>query len=381
MTSRAEKSAVLFSLLLGLAFLACPASSGAAPVPAADRVQAEPVVGVKIYGYGKNLDTLFQSWQGLGVNTAFASLELVRNRAFMEGARARGIPVFAIVPVFYNPEELARHPDWFAITADGKPAKDEWVEFACPNNPEYRRFRLEFIRDLIRTTHPDGLSIDFIRYFAFWEMVYPEARLDPLKSACFCPRCLKSMSAEKTIRLPDSIPGVEAKARWVFRHRMRAWTDWKAGIIASMAREIAAMARLEKPDIRLNIHLVPWRAQDFQDARKSVVGQDVAALAEHADYLSPMCYAPMVKRPAAWIGSVVKEIGGQSALPVIPSIQVAEAYLKDKLTVAEFSANLREALAPPSRGVVFWSWEKLEADPAKLEAARSILAGRTTGTR
>ena len=50
---------------------------------------------------------------------------------------------------------------------------------------------------------------------------------------------------------------------------------------------------------------------------------------------------------------------------VLPSIQVKEAYLTEVLSKGEFEENLQAALAPPSQGVVFWSWAHLEQNPEK----------------
>ena len=119
----------------------------------------------------------------------------------------------------------------------------------------------------------------------------------------------------------------------------------------------------------------------------SVVSQDIAAIGPLVDYLSPMCYAHMVKQTPDWIRSVVRDVqdqaaspvtqgdGGTSARPVIPSIQVKEDYITGDADPGQFSDYLKAALEPPSQGVVFWSWETLAADEAKMKIARSLLAG------
>ena len=54
---------------------------------------------------------------------------------------------------------------------------------------------------------------------------------------------------------------------------------------------------------------------------------------------------------------------------------MGEAYRPgEPLTTDEFAEYLRQALKPPSAGVVFWSWEALAKEPEKRRAAREVMA-------
>jgi hypothetical protein len=78
-----------------------------------------------------------------------------------------------------------------------------------------------------------------------------------------------------------------------------------------------------------------------------------------------MCYWHMLKRSPPWIHEVVEDVYSQSRGRVMPSIQVGNAYLSEKLSVEEFREALEEALEPPSGGVVFWNWDALAREPEK----------------
>ncbi|HEX6286889.1 MAG TPA: hypothetical protein VFZ80_05345, partial [Acidimicrobiia bacterium] len=316
------------------------------------------VIGVKIYEVPADLNRAFGRWEDLGITTAFASEAVAGDGAFRMMAEERGIEVFVIVPVFQDPEALEREPELVAITSRGAEAREDWVAFVCPSREPYRTKKAEAVREMVRRLRPDGLSLDFIRHFVFWEKVHPATAHGDIPNACFCPSCVASFSEATGIEIPAGLDGTIAIAEWILDNHGRAWTEWKIGLIDSMAWELVRSAREERPSIEINIHAVPWTRTDFGGAILRTAGQDFASLANYADYLSPMTYAHMVQRPPSWIHSVVVRLAGESSAPILPSIQVKEAYRPGvELSDEEFEQHLREALKPPSRGVVFWSWE------------------------
>jgi len=83
----------------------------------------------------------------------------------------------------------------------------------------------------------------------------------------------------------------------------------------------------------------------------------------------------MLRRLPRCIRSVVRTLAATSHARILPSIQVQEAYREgEPLTAEEFSQDLREALRPPSAGVVLWSWDGLQKEPEKQRALRAVLA-------
>ncbi|HUU37800.1 MAG TPA: hypothetical protein VMW46_06295 [Candidatus Desulfaltia sp.] len=331
------------------------------------------MIGVKIYAHEGALPELFAEWRALGINSVFVSPALASQGHFRELALEQGIALFLILPIFYNPEELEKDPGLYALTDLGEKTKDDWVEFVCPTRPEYLERRLAAVKTLIRDLDPDGISLDFIRYFVFWEMVYPERTLDSIADSCFDRSCLDRFQKETGIKLPERLTGTADKARWIISEHRREWADWKCGVISGAVRTIAEAARKIKPDIEINIHTVPWREKDFGGAIRIIAGQDLAALAAQADMISPMCYWHMLKRNPPWIHEVVEDVYSKSKGRVIPSIQVGNAYLKENLSVKEFGEALEEALKPPSEGVIFWNWDALAREPEKKAALAAFL--------
>ncbi len=330
------------------------------------------LIGVKIYAHEGALPELFGEWHSLGINAVFVSPALAAQGQFRALARERGISVFLILPIFFNPEELKGDAGLYALTNRGVKAKDDWVEFVCPTRSAYRSRRVEWIKTLVRELNPDGISLDFIRYFVFWEMVYPDRTLNSIADSCFDESCLNLFQKDTGIILPKGLAGLEAKAKWIQAQHRREWTDWKCGVITSMVRSIADEARAIKPKLMINLHSVPWRSGDFGGAIKAIAGQDLGALAALTDMISPMCYWHMLKRKPPWIREVVEDIHSQTKSRVVPSIQVGQAYISETLSTEEFKEALEEALSPPSGGVIFWNWDALAQEPEK----KAVVAAR-----
>jgi hypothetical protein len=347
--------------------LLCPACS-----PESDTA----LIGVKIYKHSPPYEHLFDQWEQMGINTAFSSEALISDKEFMKEAREHQISTFVIFPVFYNPEALIEDSGLAAINRTGEAAAEEWVEFICPSRKDYRLKVVEHARQIVREHQPDGISIDFIRHFVYWEKVYPERDHTTLPVSCFDSHCLDHFQAETGISMPEKLRSIPEQADWILKNHEEEWTTWRCELISSMAEAIAKAAREEKPDILVNIHLVPWAKEDFNGAIRRVAGQDIRALSEFSDYLSPMTYAHMVKQPPQWVHGIVEDIFMQTGARILPSIQVGKAYLDTEFDLVEFRETLEAALQPPSAGVVVWSWDHLITEPEKADLFKDIISAR-----
>jgi hypothetical protein len=345
---------VLLTLLIILACLSC-------------RHETEKIIGIKIYEYDKDFNQLIARWKEMGINTAFMSKELAADSMFRQLLKENSIKIYIIFPVFYDPEQLKKDSTLYAITNKGRIAKDDWVEFVCPSRISYRTLKVNQAAELVRTLRPDGLSIDFIRQFVFWEMIYPDRTAESIDMACFCDTCTENFCKVKNFTLPDTCLTATQKASYILKHDPEAWNDYRCDLIASMVREIADKVRSIKPDIKINIHAVPWRDEDFGGANIRVAAQDLRKIAPYTDYISPMCYSQMVRRDAGWIESVVKDMDKKAPGKILPSIQVYPYYIDDPFTVGDFKECISAAMKPPSRGVVFFSWPLFEKDSVRME--------------
>jgi hypothetical protein len=234
------------------------------PSPSIEPVQLpdDAVVGVKIYETERDFQGLFDEWRALGINTVFASEALTSSGGFRALARKNGADLFVIFPVFYAPEELGDDSTLWAVTMDGKRAKEDWVEFACPSQSKFRDRRVEEARTIVKRLRPEGLSIDFIRHFVYWEMVGPDDDPTTSPETCYCVHCLQAFAAFLGVPKSSIPPQPRRAVAWIRANAADQWARFRVETITSMVMEIAEGVRLIDPDILINIHIVPWRSDD-----------------------------------------------------------------------------------------------------------------------
>jgi hypothetical protein len=303
----------------------------------------------------------------MGINTAFVSKEMAANTIFRQILKENNIGVYVIFPVFYDPELLKHDSSLYAITDKGRIAKDDWVEFICPSRTAYRTMKIDEAAKLVEKLRPDGLSIDFIRQFVFWEMIYPGRTAESIDIACFCDSCVGRFCKQEGITLPETYETVAQKAAYILSRYSENWNGYRCDLVATMVKELADKVRGIKSNIKINVHVVPWRDADFDGANIRVASQDLQKIAPYVDYISPMCYSQMLKRDTRWIASVVKDMDKKAPGMILPSIQVYPYYIDDPFTVQDFKESVDTALKAPSHGVVFFSWPLFEKDTSRMK--------------
>jgi len=320
------------------------------------------IIGTKIYNHDGDLNELFEQFKSARINTLVSSKELNAKPEFCQLAKENNMKRFLIFPTFYAPEYLKENPQAYAIQKNGEIAKEEWVEFACPSNDEFRQLRINQLKKMVEEYDLDGISIDFIRHFAFWEKIYSDA--DDLPNTCFCKNCMTKFENHIDKKIEVETPA--EYYNWIMENDKVEWVRWKCELITSMVRDLVEAAKEINPELLVNIHVVPWRTTDFDNAIEVVAGQDLNELAKVADYLSPMTYAHMLKQDPEWISSVVKEMSVKTNCKIIPSFQVSKCYLEEEISLDTFRQYFRKSREYPSSGFVYWSWERLNDEQKNI---------------
>lgn len=354
------------------------------------------IYAAKYYTPPGTLDSVeaqFEEMESLGITHLFLREPFFGRAHIREALSHTSLKTWMISQVFFNDHnhlsDTENNP-LFAIQADGGLAIGErpgdWLEMVCPNNGPgydpanpsegYRERTIARIVESVETHKPYGLSLDFVRYFVFWERVLEGTDPDDLPDTCFCSRCLSLFSQAYGVTIPTELTETRDVAAWIHANAQEAWIAFKTNTITSFVAEVVAAIKAVDAEIKINVHAVPWRQADFDDAAKRIAGQDFGALAQIVDVISPMCYAKMLEREPVWISSVVDDIAAQvdmTSTMIIPAFQVrGDMYVEGPVTIEEFSAYMRESLRGSSAGVAFWPWEQL-TDEQKEVIRRTLL--------
>ena len=310
--------------------------------------------------------------QRLGVVNQFLIFpEQVHRVGAAEVLNNSGIELWLIAPIFYNDENAynsanelkltsGHSPNW-AICNDGKVAHEDmnegsWLTMVCPNDSVYLNHRIEYIKAALKKCHFTGVSLDFMRYFVFWEGRRPHTDPKTLRDACFCDACIADFATANSITIEGN--NTVEKAEFIKNRYSGQWTTYKCTKIDKTIEYILKELRKEFPDLKSNLHAVPWSNEDYDGAIKSIAGQNFALLSKRFDQITPMTYNRMLERPAQWINDVTSGIVSEvnDKVPVIPTIQGAT---DDNVTDHDFEDALINAIKPPSAGVVIWQFERL----------------------
>ncbi|MCP4538628.1 MAG: hypothetical protein GY832_15955 [Chloroflexi bacterium] len=330
------------------------------------------MIGIKIYDKPNDLETVLHQWRDLSIDTAFIGPRLHQEKAFIERLRENGINVYTIFPVFYDKKRLADHPDEYALTCDGHKAIQEWLKFACPSSQRFMNHKLDELVDMIETVRPCGVSLDFIRFFAFWEKVSP-SNAHNLKQTCFDDRCLCRFESEMGIVIPREGRTVADQGNWILEKHKEEWVEWKCRLVENVVQQLTDKIREIDPGMSIGLHSVPWLPQEYDGAVKAITGQNLAYLSPYVDFFTPMCYSHMLKQDPQWINDIVVDQTTRGRKVVIPSVQVARAYLEEEFPVDRFEQALKMAVQKPSEGVVLWSWQALDQSEEKRAVVKRVL--------
>ncbi len=308
----------------------------------------------------------------LGVNAIFMHGPAI-TEAIMVRARAESLRVFAEFPTLNGKGYVESHPEAWAINEKGDRVEAaSWFMGVCPTEPGFRTHRMEELRRLMARFDVDGVWMDYVHWHAQFEEPEPI-----LPETCFCPHCLTTFQAATGIVVPDG-PTPE-KAQWIFDHHDREWRDWRADVIAGWARDFRRIVKQINPDALVGIYHAPWDDEEYDGARRRILGLDYDLLRETADVFSPMVYHARMGRSPEWVKENIEWFSDRmninpSEFPKVWTI--VQAYDGPRrVTPEEFESVLRNGLAGGATGVQMFTSNAVAEDSLKTAVMAKVYRG------
>jgi hypothetical protein len=310
----------------------------------------------------------------LGV-TAIVTETIEPPLRLMDAADAVGLLTHVSVPCFsaHAYPELIEGLDVHPVQADGSRRRQmEWYTGMIPTHEDYNRALLDRIR-FIAEARPAGIVFDFIRWPLHWELELRASTPEPDESS-FDATSIAAFGRwldERGIAVEEALdaPTLQGPLR-------ESWTDFKCGVITTIACDAVASIRTVDPTISVGAFIVPGG----HDERRRLVGQDVGALSRCLDVLYPMTYHAILQEPPEFVGRTTADIRERSSAPVVPVVQVtANPAVADpwdwgpEFPASDLSAVVDEVRAR-ARGVVLFAFEGLDAE------RRDVVSGGWSGS-
>lgn len=254
--------------------------------------------------------------------------------AFREELRVWDIRFAAVVQVFFDPERWDEHPEWRAMDQDLDDTPESWQKMLSPGCEDFRSLKLEHINQIIHELNPDMLALDFIRYPAFWEEIHVDSLRNITRYYDYNPLSINKMS--------DLYNVVNIQ---IHHNDTVKWTSFKTAQITSYVKEVRELAG----DLQLVIHILPWLLKDQEHYLKFIAGQDVQALSEYADILSPMLYTMVPGLNPERIRNMIKDFSGRySKICFLPSYLIPD---NSPASLSDYDL---------SKGYLLFHWGKVE---------------------
>ena len=332
----------------------------------------EPVGTVEIrgiYGHPKPLWDKGIKLPDLGINAAFVHGGSI-DSTLMEQARAEGIDIYSEFATLNGKGYVENHPEAWAINELGERVEAAtWFMGVCPTEPGFREYRFEQLRQLLQRYDVKGIWMDYVHWHAQFEDPEPI-----LPETCFCDHCLNQFSADRSIAIEGST--TSEKASWILQNHDAEWRDWRCHVIRDWAVAFRTIIDEEKPGTLLGIFHCPWDDQEFDGARRGILGLDYDLLRDVVDVFSPMVYHATMGRSPEWVEENIRwfcdrvQIEPGKSPKVWPIVQ---AYNNPyPVSAEEFEMVLRGGLAGASTGVMMFTTRSVAEEDEKVAVVKKL---------
>jgi hypothetical protein len=322
-----------------------------------------------IYGHPQPLWNNGYNLNELGINAIFIHSGSI-DSAMIKRARKEGMKVYSEFATLNGKNYVDKHPEAWAINEKGEKVEAaSWFMGVCPTEPGFRKYRFNLLRNLLTNFELDGVWMDYVHWHAQFEEPEPI-----LPETCFCDHCLSSFSEDKNIQLPEGKTSV--KAEWILKNREKEWRNWRCEVIVEWTDEIRKIMDELAPGALLGIYHCPWTDEEFDGARRRILGLDYDMLRDKVDVFSPMVYHARMGRKSGWVAKNTRwfcermDIREGEYPKVWPIVQ---AYNNPySISADEFETVLTGGMTDCSTGVMMFTTRAMAESEEKIDVMKKI---------
>jgi len=301
----------------------------------------------------------------LGVNAIFVRGSSI-SQPIVERARAEGLKVYIEFPTLNGKGYVETHPEAWAINErGGKVEAAGWFMGVCPTEPGFKAYRQEQLKKLLKQYALDGVWLDYVHWHAQFEEPEPI-----LPETCFCERCLEAFQVASDIELPQG--DIAEKATWILSHKDSTWRDWRCQVIVDWVKELKGILAKEQPEALLGLYHCPWADEDFDGARRRILGLDYGLLNDHVDVFSPMVYHERMGRSARWVEENLNWFRNKLKSLSDDRVTIWPIVQAHQVPTAEFKRVLKAGLSAGSSGVMMFTGNAVAEEKTKIEVMQEI---------
>lgn len=322
-----------------------------------------------IYGHPKPLWEKGHSLTELGINAIFLHSHSI-DSALMERTKKEGISVYSEFATLNGKNYVNKHSEAWAINEKGEKVEAAtWFMGVCPTEPGFRSYRFNQLRQLLRKYDIKGIWMDYVHWHAQFEDAKPI-----LPETCFCDHCLLLFSDKMNIKLPEG--NTETKAHWILTHKDKEWRNWRCSVIYDWALAFRQIIEEEKPGTLLGLYHCPWNDEEFNGARRHILGLDYDLLKNVFDVFSPMVYHARMGRKPTWVKENIEwfceriQVKNGEKPKVWPIVQ---AYNNPyTITADEFKTVLKGGTTDQTTGIMMFTTRAIADDEEKTEVLKDF---------
>jgi hypothetical protein len=307
------------------------------------------------------------------------------DRAFRDALAARGIGYWATVLMFFDPEALADDPSLASVDSCGRTVEAiDWYVGIPPTKKRHVAAKIAAISEAVQILEPDGVHLGFMRWPGFWELRVPGHDLSAFPEQSYDRESLEQFMYDAGVEVPDHTSPAKAAA-WIKTNARKAWTDWKCAVVVDVISQVKEAGRRFHPELKIMLNTVPFKYSEFGGVQETHYGQRFEELASVVDVFEVMAYHQILKRPAAWIGEIGKEVKMRTKRTTVCTLQSKPLYLdgihgkenrSETLDGVEFGHGVKAAKEAGIDGVVFFTWSDfldqvlIKKDESRLDIIR-----------